>query len=419
MPGGGGSGSKRAREDRFPDPGAWPELLAALDWLPLAALVLAADASAVAVNRGWVVLSAMARGDSLGEGWLTAMEPVDRATLRSRLRGAAARGETGTGQSRLATPAARGWSRWWWRPGPGGRLVVCVAETGGHEPGGDDRWPGAAHGSPARLVPRSEFVNLAGRALRRRKWTGTAVAVVVAGIEAITATGGPGGQPASDQVPRAVGERILGAVGPADVAALVGSSEFAILCGDLRDPEQAGIVARRIGDALTQPVEAGAVSFSAVTATGIAVASAPGDTAETLISAARRAMRATQGTQAAGPQASPPASPASAVAYPQPGRGDESQPACDRPAQQASPAQADHGLDAVSVLDSVVAHAFRAGLTLQGVRPGGLEAAAGVDHALGQLDEIVRQVCDLAFQLRGPGTRIRRLGPDGTGRSGT
>jgi hypothetical protein len=80
---------------------------------------------------------------------------------------------------------------------------------------------------------------------------------------------------------------------------------------------------------------------------------------------------------------------------------------------------ADRLLDAVSVLDSVVAHALRAGLALQGVRPGGLEAAAGVDHALGQLDEIVRQVRDLAFQLRGPGTRIRRLGPDSTGRSGT
>lgn len=80
-----GSGSKRARDDRFPDPEAWPELLAALDWLPLATLVLAADASAVAVNQAWVALSATARGDSLGDGWLTVVEPVDRATVRSRL----------------------------------------------------------------------------------------------------------------------------------------------------------------------------------------------------------------------------------------------------------------------------------------------------------------------------------------------
>ena len=55
-------------------------------------------------------------------------------------------------------------------------------------------------------------------------------------------------------------------------------------------------------------------------------------------------------------------------------------------------------LDATSVLDSVIAHAFQAGLALQTVRGGGPEAAAGVDHALGHLEEIVRQVRDLAFQ---------------------
>jgi hypothetical protein len=171
-----GGDSWHAGDDRFQDPATWPELVAALDWLPLAALVLAADGSAIAVNRAWVALSAVARGDSRGDGWLRAVEPVDRATLRARLRGAAAGGETGSAAFRLAAPASRGWSRWWWRPGPGGRLVVCVAGTG-EGPGGGDRWPGPMRGPLARLVPRNEFLNLAERALRRRKWTGTPVAV--------------------------------------------------------------------------------------------------------------------------------------------------------------------------------------------------------------------------------------------------
>jgi hypothetical protein len=47
MQGEGGWGSGRAGDDRFQDPAAWPELMAALDWLPLATLVLAADGSAL------------------------------------------------------------------------------------------------------------------------------------------------------------------------------------------------------------------------------------------------------------------------------------------------------------------------------------------------------------------------------------
>jgi hypothetical protein len=123
------------------------------------------------------------------------------------------------------------------------------------------------------------------------------------------------------------------------------------------------------------------------------------DTAETLISAARRAMHAARTAQANGPQASVPASQAPAVAYPPPGRTDESEPAAGRPAHPAAQARPVHQPDVISVLDSVIAHAFQAGLALQNVRPGGPAATADVDHALRQLEEIVRQVRDLVFQL--------------------
>jgi GGDEF domain-containing protein len=413
----GGWRSGRPRHDRSQDPAAWPELMAALDWLPMATLVLAADGSAVAVSGAWVALSGAARGDSQGDGWLKAVDPTDRATLRSRLRGAAAVGETGSADFRLATSAARGWSRWWWRPDPGGRLVVCVARVGDHEPRGHDLWQGAVHGSAGRLVARGDFLNLAGRALRRRKWTGAAVAVVAVGLEDVTGTSATTGQPASDQVLRAAGERILGAVGPADVAALAGSGEVAILCGDLRDPGEAHTIVRRIREAMAQSLDVGGVSFSVVTATGVAVASAPGDSAETLISAAARAMRAARGVQATGLQASTPASPASAV-YPPPGRGDDIEPPDDHLAQPMPQVRPDHELDAaVSLLDSVTAHALQAGLALLNMRPGGPEAAA-VDRALGQLEEIVREARVLAFQLRSADTRIRPLGPERRGENG-
>ena len=50
----------------------------------------------------------------------------------------------------------------------------------------------------------------------------------------------------------------------------------------------------------------------------------------------------------------------------------------------------------VSVPGSVIVHAFQAGLALQNMQPSG---PAGVDHALGEIGEIVRQVRDLAFPV--------------------
>jgi len=78
------------------------------------------------------------------------------------------------------------------------------------------------------------------------------------------------------------------------------------------------------------------------------------------------------------------------------------------------PACLGDGLDGdgwVSLADRVVARVFLAGLALQSVRAGGPEAAGGVDRALGQLDQAVREIRDVAFRLEsGRGTRVRPLG---------
>jgi hypothetical protein len=72
---------------------------------------------------------------------------------------------------------------------------------------------------------------------------------------------------------------------------------------------------------------------------------------------------------------------------------------------------------AVCLLDSVVAHAFLAGLALYDVHPSGPEAAS-IDRALGQLEEILREARAFAFQRRSADTRVRPLGPDSADRSG-
>ena len=76
----------------------------------------------------------------------------------------------------------------------------------------------------------------------------------------------------------------------------------------------------------------------------------------------------------------------------------------------------------LEVLDSVVARSFLAGFALETVHvSAGPQPAADVELALalGQLDEIVREVRDIAFQLGSADTRIQPAGPSDGSESGT
>jgi len=72
-----------------------------------------------------------------------------------------------------------------------------------------------------------------------------------------------------------------------------------------------------------------------------------------------------------------------------------------------------------SVLHSVTARSFRAGLALEHVRANAGPQAADIDRALGQLDGIVRETRDVAFQLHNADTWIWRTGSADDGESGT
>ncbi len=125
---------------RTADPAALPELIAALGWFPIASLLLTEDGSALEVNEAWTDLSGLQAEASLRDGWLEAVKPLDRALLRARLREAAVVGRAGSADFELVHTARGRLSRWWWRPGPAGRLVLCVAGPG------DDRPGESAHG---------------------------------------------------------------------------------------------------------------------------------------------------------------------------------------------------------------------------------------------------------------------------------
>ena len=137
--------SPRAQENRFLGEG---ELASMLDLLPLASLVLAADGSVAAVNQEWALLSAVSVEATQGHGWLGAVEPRVREPLRRLLAGAVAAGKPGSGEFRLTGSGGGRRSLWWWRPGPSGQLLVCVADLDHHVSGDGGPWPHALAGPP-------------------------------------------------------------------------------------------------------------------------------------------------------------------------------------------------------------------------------------------------------------------------------
>lgn len=145
----------------------------------------------------------------------------------------------------------------------------------------------------ARLVPRGELLAIAGRALERRLRSGAAVLVVAAGLDDASGNGDalPAG-PAQDQVVRAAAADILGVPGPAEAGALLGNGELAIVCTAVQGSGDADPLVQRIYEVTAHPVRAAGRPVSVTAAAGLAMASSARDTADTLIAAARQAMRA-------------------------------------------------------------------------------------------------------------------------------
>jgi predicted signal transduction protein with EAL and GGDEF domain len=69
---------------------------------------------------------------------------------------------------------------------------------------------------------------------------------------------------------RVVASRILSAVRPGDSAARVGGDEFGVLITDLRDPDEAQVVAERIHDSLSRPYEIDDIEVFCTISVGIA-----------------------------------------------------------------------------------------------------------------------------------------------------
>jgi hypothetical protein len=253
---------------------------------------------------------------------------------------------------------------------------------------------------PALFVSVGCFLNRANVALRRQVRTGTGVAVVVASAVGMSDNRGSASGPAADEVAQAVANWVLGGPGPADSALLMGGGEFAILCRGVRESGETDAVVRRIRDATARRFEVGGGPVSVATATGVAMASTPEDTAEGLIAAAHRAMlAATQRDPAAPtvPVRSRRAVGASLMPGIFPGRDDRgSQVVTARHAPATSAATA--GMD---LTEAAIHRLFGVGVVLESAAmlADGV-VAARIREAVEELDTVIREARAAAFGVQ-------------------
>jgi len=267
-------------------------LSSALDTFPLAVLVLDADVSARTINRSWIALSGLDRDASIGTGWLDAVEPVDRRSVVDRILATPPSGKAGTGEFRLrSATGARRWTRWWWHPGTGTGMIVCIVDVDDDHVREANLWLRATHDPLTGLVNRTQLLDLTERALNHRDLASARPAIVFADLDGFKAVNDSGGHRAGDDVLRSAAERMSAAIRPEDVLARVGGDEFAVLCSDISDDAEAEAVAKRLRDAVDLSVSVNGDVCDVTVTTGIALAHV-GDTAETLLARADEAMYA-------------------------------------------------------------------------------------------------------------------------------
>lgn len=267
--------------------------IAALEVVPFAMVIADGAGQVLAVNQRWTELSGIGRAPSLGEGWLTVLDPASRGRLREDVLRVAREGGNATADYQLGGPPDGRWTRWWIsRHELEGTPLIAVALADVHDDYARQAnlYHLATHDSLTGLINRSHFIECIDQALRRNQRLARHVGVVYVDLDGFKRVNDRGGHSLGDRVLYAIGARLRHAVRSADMVARIGGDEFAVLCEGLNAAEQADVVARRIAQALTESVELGGERWSVFASVGAAVDVGGPDTAEELVDRADRAM---------------------------------------------------------------------------------------------------------------------------------
>jgi diguanylate cyclase (GGDEF)-like protein/PAS domain S-box-containing protein len=129
-----------------------------------------------------------------------------------------------------------------------------------------------------------------GLALARCARSGGHVAVVFLDLDRFKVVNDSLGHDTGDRVLRAVSARITNVLRPADTLARFGGDEFVVVCDEIDGPAEATRIARRILDALADPVDEADGGVHVGASVGVALARGEDATAEHLVRDADAAM---------------------------------------------------------------------------------------------------------------------------------
>jgi diguanylate cyclase (GGDEF)-like protein len=146
------------------------------------------------------------------------------------------------------------------------------------------------HDTLTDLPNRSLFMDRLTRAVRGLR-DGSHLAVLFVDLDDFKLINDSCGHDTGDYVLKMVARRLLGVLGPYDMAARFGGDEFMILSERLPSPEAVGDVANRILEALAEPIPLDGTGGTVVTASiGVAIAGSPDVLPEHLVRDADAAM---------------------------------------------------------------------------------------------------------------------------------
>jgi diguanylate cyclase (GGDEF)-like protein/PAS domain S-box-containing protein len=142
------------------------------------------------------------------------------------------------------------------------------------------------------LANRSALLERLAAALARSERLPTTVAVLFFDLDRFKPVNDRLGHAAGDALLVAVARRLGATVRDTDLVSRFGGDEFVVLCADVRGPEEALAVARRLAEAVQQPLVVAGEPLTPSASVGVAVAGGHADAPESLLGRADAAMYA-------------------------------------------------------------------------------------------------------------------------------
>jgi diguanylate cyclase (GGDEF)-like protein/PAS domain S-box-containing protein len=249
------------------------------------------------VNDRWCELSGQAAEAARGEGWLSAIHPVDREQLTDAWRAATRSGEELTLECRLRRPGGDEV----WVSGRGVALRDAESRVSGYLVSvADITDRKRAERRMARLALQDDLTGLSNRpafydalqgALRESR-----VAVLFIDVDDFKALNDRLGHIAGDRLLVGVGQLLRRTLRSEDFVARLGGDEFGVILADIADNGEPARVAERVLAGCESPVDIGESEIRVGLSIGIAISSGSADGVEEILRRADMAMYTAKAT---------------------------------------------------------------------------------------------------------------------------